>query len=148
VALVLAEMPLPPERACDGVRRRACSRAVSASFTAPPLEQRHRALLRGIFALVGAVVGFIGLGLAVGALHSGGRWAVGCFWAALVVEDAAAVYAVWQLGLARSRRWDLRGCVALLVEFVAWPVLLMFVGWTAMGGYVLFTGQPLGLFGD
>jgi hypothetical protein len=73
---------------------------------------------------------------------------VGILRAALVVGDAALIYAVWQLGRARDRRWDLRGWVALGALLVAWPALLMFVTWTVIAAVVLITGQPLRLFGD
>jgi len=66
----------------------------------------------------------------------------------LLAADVALVYAVWQLGVARDRRWDWRGLSAVVVMLVAWPTLLLFVTWTVMAAFVLVTGRPLRLFGD
>ena len=121
-----------PEHACDGNGRRACSPPVSASMTLPPSDQRHRAMQRGTIGLVGAVVGFLGVAKLIAVLHLGDPWIVGILRVALAAADAALIYSVWQLGLARDRRWDLRGWVALGAMLVAWPVLLMFVTWTVI----------------
>jgi hypothetical protein len=121
---------------------------VSESLTPPPLDPRHRALRRGTFGLLGAVVGFLGVAKLTAMLPLGDHWTVGLLRAALVAADVALVYAVWQLGLARARRWDLRGWVALGAMLVAWPLLLMFVTWTVIATYVLITGQPFRPYGN
>jgi hypothetical protein len=103
---------------------------------------------RGTIGLVGAVVGFLGVAKLTAVLALGDHWIAGLLRVALVAVDVALVYAVWQLGLARDRRWDLRGWVALGAMLVAWPVLLMFVTWTVIAAYVLITGQPFRPYGN
>jgi hypothetical protein len=117
-------------------------------MTLPPSDQRHRAMQRGTIGLVGAVVGFLGVAKLTAVLPLGDFWTVGILRVALVAADAALIFSVWQFGLARDRRWDLRGWVALGAMLVAWPVLLAFVTWTVIAAYVLITGQPVRLFGD
>ena len=121
---------------------------MSESPILPSPDQRHIALRRGTFGLLGAVVGFLGAANLTAVLHLGDHWTVGVLRAALVAADAALIYSVWQLGLARARRWDLRGWVALGAMLVAWPVLLMFVGWTVIAAFALISGHPVRLFGD
>jgi hypothetical protein len=121
---------------------------VSENTTLPPPDPRLRALRRGIIGLFGAVAGFVGVANLTAVLHLGDHWTVGVLRLALGAADAALIYSVWQLGLARARRWDLRGWVALGAMLVAWPVLLMFVGWTVIAAFALITGQPVRLFGD
>jgi hypothetical protein len=103
---------------------------------------------RGTIGLFGAVAGFVGVAKLTAVLRLGDHWTVGILRVALVAADVALVYSVWQLGLARGRRWDLRGWVAMGAMIVAWPVLLAFVGWTVIAAVVLITGQPFRPYGN
>ena len=120
-----------------------------ASSSTPRSDgDRRRALFRGFAGLAGAILLILGVGRLTVLLQCGDRLATWLLRLALLGADVALVYAVWQLGAARDRRWDWRGLSALVVMVAAWPTLLMFVTWTAMAAYVLYTGQPLRLFGD
>ena len=122
--------------------------AVASSLTPQPDGVRRRGLMRGTVSMAGAVLLIFAAGWLIGILRLGDQAAMWLLRLALLGADVALIYSVWQLGRARDRRWDWRGLAALVVMLVAWPTLLMFVGWTAMAAYVLVTGQPLRLFGD
>ena len=121
---------------------------VASSLTPQPDGVRRRALVRGCFSLAGAVLLLFAAGWSIGILRLEDRMAMWLLRLGLLAADVALVYSVWQLGVARDRRWDWRGLSALVVMLVAWPTLLMFVTWTAMAAFVMVTGRPLRLFGD
>jgi len=121
---------------------------VASSFTPQTDGARRRGLMRGTISLAGAVLMIFAAGGLIGIFRLGDRAAMWVLRLGLLAADVALVYAIWQLGVARDRRWDWRGLSALVVMLVAWPTLLLFVTWTAMAAFVLVTGRPLRLFGD
>jgi len=120
---------------------------VSSSSTPLPVEKRDRALRRGIVGLAGALLLLLGVGRLTAVLQLDDRWAINLIRLALLGADAALVFAVWQLGLARNRQRDLRGWAALALMLGAWPLLLLFVTWTAIALWVWISGQPFQAFG-
>ncbi len=120
---------------------------MSSRPTPLPVDQRDRALRRGLVGLAGAVLLLLGVGRLATWLQLDDRWAVNLIRLALAGADAALVYSVWQLGRARNRQRDWRGWVALVLMLVVWPLLLLFVTWTAIAAWVLVTGRPFQPYG-
>jgi len=121
---------------------------VSSSQIPLSAAQRSRALLRGTAALAGAVALLVGVGWLAAALRLDDRWTIQLLRIALLGADAALVGAAWQLGRARDRRLDARGWVALALALVAWPLLVLFVVWTAIAAWVWITGRPFQPYGN
>ena len=120
---------------------------VSSSPTPLSVDQRGRALRRGLAGLAGELLLLLGVGRLTAVLQLDDRWAVNLIRFALLGADAALVFSVWHLGLARNRQRDWRGWGALVLMLIAWPLLLMFVAWTAIAAWVWITGQPFRPYG-
>ena len=100
------------------------------------LKDRNQALWHGVLGIFGPIVGLLGASPFVRwlQLDSMGVTMGVVVWLSLVGALAAVVFGVWKLGVARDRRWDARGIIALgLMAFFGYPQLIFLVWWVVTG---------------
>jgi uncharacterized membrane protein YhaH (DUF805 family) len=131
--------------AAVGSRLRWVGRGSFCALTMLEPEQRKRALWLGVLGVFGATVWLFAVGKLLGLLsHPRERVQFVLVMILLLVGLALAIVGVWQLTVARDRRWDRQGLLALLFILIPGiPILGMLLFLVVVG-----LSPPGRMFGD